>query len=271
MFRFFTVLGVLLAIGCAHLSERSGEWRQLPLVSAGRIDTNWVHLGYGGWAVDGEALRTAPGENGLGLLVYRKERLGNCQIKVVFRAKNKDCNSGIYVRIDDGILNELQNPGAPLELNANGEPTDESLTKLMRSSEAEEGPWYAVHRGYEIQIDSSDIPESTPYNGTGSVYSLAKSTADYADTTKWTTFVITLAGERVFVEMNGRVVSSYDPTRDKAPERGVWYEPNRETKRPTAGYIGLQTHDADDIVWFREVSVRPLSPSELKRFENTGY
>ena len=30
-------------------------------------------------------------------------------------------------------------------------------------------------------------------------------------------------------------------------------------KRPTVGYIGLQTHDPGDIVFFREVSVRPLA------------
>jgi hypothetical protein len=35
-------------------------------------------------------------------------------------------------------------------------------------------------------------------------------------------------------------------------------EPIRELKRPTHGYIGLQTHDPGDVVWFKEVSVRCL-------------
>ena len=39
-----------------------------------------------------------------------------------------------------------------------------------------------------------------------------------------------------------------------------WFEPKREPKRPVAGYIGLQNHDPGDVVWFKEVSVRPLPP-----------
>ena len=31
-----------------------------------------------------------------------------------------------------------------------------------------------------------------------------------------------------------------------------------EAKRPLAGYIGLQNHDPGDVVFFKEVSVRPL-------------
>jgi hypothetical protein len=42
------------------------------------------------------------------------------------------------------------------------------------------------------------------------------------------------------------------------PPRKNWTEPIREQKRPTHGYIGLQNHDPGDVVWFREVSVRPL-------------
>jgi len=41
-------------------------------------------------------------------------------------------------------------------------------------------------------------------------------------------------------------------------------EPKREPKRPEAGYIGLQNHDPGDIVWFKEVSVRPLPSAGAK-------
>lgn len=39
-------------------------------------------------------------------------------------------------------------------------------------------------------------------------------------------------------------------------------EPIREIKRPTTGHIGLQNHDPGDVVWFKEVSVRPLASSK---------
>ncbi len=35
-------------------------------------------------------------------------------------------------------------------------------------------------------------------------------------------------------------------------------EGKREPKRPETGWLGLQNHDPGDVVWFREVSVRPL-------------
>jgi hypothetical protein len=43
----------------------------------------------------------------------------------------------------------------------------------MESSERNEGPWFAVHRGYEVQImDAND-----PFHRTGAIYSLAPSSA----------------------------------------------------------------------------------------------
>ena len=241
------------------------EWRTLPLITNGKLNTNWVQIGYGTWEVEGADLKSRPDAKGIGLLVYTKERFGDCQLKVVFRAKDTNCNSGVYVRIGDDILDQITKPGAAMKRKATGEPTEESEKEIKLSSERLEGPWYAVHQGYEIQIDSSEDPAATAYNGTGSVYSLAKTEADYADTSKWSTFIITLAGEQIIVEMNGQVVCSFNPATDQAPPRGEWYEPIRELKRPKAGYIGLQTHDPKDIVYFREVSVRALSKKKVQR------
>jgi len=37
-------------------------------------------------------------------LVYRKERFGNCQIRVVFKSQDAKSNARVFVRIPDGIL-----------------------------------------------------------------------------------------------------------------------------------------------------------------------
>jgi hypothetical protein len=55
----------------------------------------------------------------------------------------------------------------------------------------------------------------------------------------------------------GKRLSSFDAAADHPPRKN-WTEPIREPKRPTHGYIGLQNHDPGDVVWFKEVSVRPL-------------
>src|SRR5262245_5843368 len=57
-------------------ADKDKGWRALPLIADGKIDPNWVHVGYGGFVVEDGALRTEPAANGLGLLVFKKERFG---------------------------------------------------------------------------------------------------------------------------------------------------------------------------------------------------
>jgi len=253
--------GLPVFLGFDPRADAAGDapdgWRALPLVRGGTVDPAWAHVGYGGWTVEDGALRTESDERGLGLLVYQSEKFGACQIRVVFRAKDAKSNSGVYVRIDDGILARLTEKHAPAHRAPDGKLTPESLRVFQDASERELGPWYAVHHGYEVQIcDAGD-----PGHRTGSIYSLATTAGAPAAAAAgaWRTLVITLAGERVSVDLDGRRVTDFDAATADLPARKQWYEPKRGPKRPTAGYIGLQTHDPGDVVWFKEVSVRPLT------------
>ena len=228
-------------------------WKQLPLVKNGKVSKDWVFIGYGAFEAEGDMIRTAPVSEGLGLLVYKKQKLGNCQIKVVFKPKEERSNSGVYVRIDDGILKQLKNPGEKLERDASGRPTKESEEKVKAAAEKGAGPWWAVHRGYEVQIAG---------NSTGSIYSLANTDVKAEKFGEWRTMIITLDGDRIDVELDGKKASSLDTSSKDLPERKIWHAPQREHKRPQKGYIGLQTHDpADNVIWFKEISVRPLPKS----------
>jgi hypothetical protein len=225
------------------------------------VDEAWCHVGWGGFSVDGDSLRTECDPKGLGLLVYKKERFGNCQIRVVFKSKEAKSNSGVFVRIADGILEQVNQPGAAFERNPAGKISRPSMQRMMASAEREEGPWFGVHRGYEVQImDAND-----KFHRTGAIYSLAASSAvsDKAPG-EWKTMIITLSGNRIFVDLEGRRVASFDPEGPEVPRDRQWFEPRREPKRPDAGYIGLQNHDPGDVVWFREVSVRPLPEAVVK-------
>src|SRR5205809_7581773 len=93
----------------------------------------------------------------------KRNNLGNCQIRVVFKAKEAKSNAGVYVRIADGILDLADKPGAAFDRDAAGKISKESMEKMQASGERDEGPWYAVHHGYEVQIsDAGD-----PAHGTG--------------------------------------------------------------------------------------------------------
>jgi hypothetical protein len=126
----------------------------------------------------------------------------------------------------------------------------------------EEGPWFAVHHGYEVQItDAGD-----PLHRTGSIYSLAPSSAvSPKRPEEWKTMIITLEGRRISVDLDGQRVTNFVSASPDVPPAKQWYEPKREPIRPETGYLGLQNHDPGDIVWFREVSVRPLRTSSATR------
>jgi 3-keto-disaccharide hydrolase len=241
-------------------STSGPAWRPLPLITDGKVDPNWIQVGWGGFVVDDGALRTECDPKGLGLLVYKKERLGNCQVRVVFKTKDSKSNSGIYVRMADGILEQVGKPGAAFDRDAAGKISKESMEKMQASAGREEGPWFAVHRGYEVQIAGG----GDQFHGTGSIYSLAPTSAVSKKAGEWQTLIITLAGNRIFVDLDGQRITSFDPASPDLPPQKQWHEPKREPKRPEAGYFGMQNHDPGDVVWFKEVSVRPLPSVGVK-------
>ena len=269
-FTFLSLTVCGLAIEWPGASGRGGEvsdepaWRPLPLVTDGKVAEGWRQVGWGGFVVDDGALRTECDPKGLGLLVYQKERFGGCQIRVLFRSQDAKSNSGVHVRIADGILEQIDHPGVPISRRADGGISPESMQARKESAEREEGPWFAVHRGYEVQI----MDQNDPLHRTGAIYSLAASSATSSKAPgEWKAMVITLAGEQIFVDLDGQRITSFDPRDRELPKAQEWFDPKREPKRPAAGYIGLQNHFPGDVVWFKEVSVRKLADGNV---EGTG-
>lgn len=264
---FLLIITCGLVPWCYFVIARAAEtkaalaWRPLPLIAEGHLDEAWCHVGWGGFTVDKDSLRAECDPKGLGLLVYKKERFGNCQLRVVFKSKEAKSNAGVFVRIADGILDQVNQPGAAFDRGAAGKISAPSMKRMMTSAEREEGPWFAVHRGYEVQImDAND-----EFHRTGAIYSMAASSAMSPKAPgEWKTMIITLSGDRIFVDLDGQRVTSFAPESRDVPRNRQWFEPKREPKRPEAGYIGLQNHDPGDVVWFKEISVRPLPDADAK-------
>lgn len=183
----------------------------------GKSLDGWEHTGPGSFVLEDGAAKT---QGGMGLLWYTKEKFANCVIHLEYKAESAKSNSGVFIRIADV-------------------PKD---------------PWYAVHHGYEIQIQD----DSDRYHRTGAVYSLwpAKHVASEPPG-EWNEMDIALRGQRIQVFMNGQKVTDFDAAQDRPPKRESDSEPERG-KRPVAGYIGLQNHSDEDTVWFRLVSIKPL-------------
>jgi hypothetical protein len=243
---------IALILGPVHGGD---SWLPLPLIENGQVAADWKHVGFGKLVVDGDAVRTECDERGLGLAVWTKEKLENCQIRVVFRTKDAKSNAGVIIRLDDGVLDWVGKDSPAVRREKDGKLSPEMIARMQEASEKEQGAWYAVHHGYEVQIcDTGDAMHRT-----GAVYSLAGAAeAEKPTANEWRTMLITLDGNLVKVELDGKLLTTFDPASKDNPPRKIWHEPKREPRRPESGYLGLQTHDPGDVVWFKEVSVRPL-------------
>lgn len=67
---------------------------------------------------------------------------------------------------------------------------------------------------------------------------------------------ITLDGPHTSVVLNGVKVTDYTEG-NPVPAKKFDFEPQRGP-RPNAGYMGLQNHSDNDVVFFKEVAMKPL-------------
>lgn len=182
---------------------------------------DWKMVGPGAFKVEDGSIRTV---GGMGLLYYAPEKIGNAELKVVYTVKDNDSNGGVFIRIPDV-------------------PAD---------------PWFAVNKGYEVQIDNGIRHVGGEYHCSGVLYSLTRAMAHPQKAPgEWNEMIITLDGSRTKVSINGETVTDFNEgdavpakTRDFEPERGA---------RPLVGFIGIQNHDSLSTVLYKEIAIRPLN------------
>src|SRR5690242_2666232 len=190
----------------------------------GKDLTGWKHVGPGEMTVEDGLIRT---HGGMGLLYWTGGKLGNCRVRVVYRMRDFNDNSGVFIRI----------PIEPREA------------------------WMPVNYGYEVQIDNHpETSNEDEYHVTAALYSLTKPLAKPGKPgPEWNTMEITLDGPRTIVEVNGEKVTDYTEGQPVPPKK-LSFEPKRG-RRPDAGYFGLQNHSDNDIVFFKEVAIKQLKPA----------
>jgi hypothetical protein len=195
------------------------QWKQL---FNGKDLTGWKQAGPGSHYVEDGFIKS---KGGMGLLYWTGEKFGNCVIRVVFRMRDENSNSGVFIRI----------PSVPTEDN------------MM-----------PVNTGYEVQIDNKpELSGEEDYHYTGMLYSLTKPLAKTGKPgPEWNTMEITLDGPKTIVYLNGVKVADFKEG-DPVPAKKFDFEPERGP-RPLSGYMGIQNHSDKDVVFFKEVSVKPL-------------
>lgn len=191
-----------------------------PLFNGKNLE-GWKHVGGGSRYVINGLLAS---KGGMGLLYWTGGKVGNCQIKVVYKMQKFNSNAGIFIRV-------------PVE------PKEE---------------WMPVFYGYEVQIDNHpETSNENEYHISGTLYAMTKPKSKPGKPgPQWNTMLITLDGPRTLVYLNDSLVTDYREG-EATPPRKFDFEPYPGI-RPNEGYLGLQNHGDEDVVYFKEVSIRPL-------------
>jgi hypothetical protein len=215
-----SLLALLLLIAGVVAAQTNGktEWKDL---FNGKDLTGWKHVGGGSMSVEDGMIR---GHGGMGLLYWTAEKFGNCIIHVEYKMRDTNSNAGVFIRI-------------PIE------PYEE---------------WMPVFYGYEVQIDNHpELSDEDDYHYTGTLYSLTKPIAKPGKPgPEWNTMDVTLDGLKTTILINNIKVTEFTEG-DPVPARKFDFEPFRGP-RPEYGFIGLQNHGDNDVVYFRKVAVKPL-------------
>ena len=98
------------------------------------------------------------------------------------------------------------------------------------------------YTGYEIQIYDLAVPDGNPLHKTGAIYNFAAPSNQRSKPIgEWNTFEIEATNQKYSVILNGEKVI-----------------PEFIGNRLTEGYIGVQNHDTDSHVSFKNIRIKEI-------------
>ena len=113
----------------------------------------------------------------------------------------------------------------------------------------QEGDW--PEKGYEVQVNNSH----TDWRRTGSLYGIMDVKEQFIPDNEWFTEYIKVAGKRVIIKLNDKIVVDYTEPENVKSQR----DPDDSLRVISSGTFALQGHDPKSIVYFKNILVKPLS------------
>ena len=157
-------------------------------------------------------------------------------------------------RVLDGVNLTVEHGETVVVLGRSGTGKSVLLKHIVGLLRPDEGQ--IIFDGQQIDNQPEDSDEDD-YHVTGTLYSLTKPLARPGKPgPEWNTMEITLDGPHTMVSVNGVKVTDYTEG-DPVPPMKYDFEPQRGP-RPEEGYMGLQNHSKDDVVFFKEVAIKSL-------------
>jgi len=187
------------------------ELDYIPLVEE-TLENAWEMVGTGKFKKFGNVIET---EGGIGLLVYKKEKFKNFNLKLDWRAMDATDNSGVYVRVPEIDKTDIQ--------------------WLQKANE-----------GWEVQIDergfdSATNTENNPLKLTGAVYDVSPAIAHASKPVcEWNSFEIEVKDHDVMVLLNGIKVSEVNNDATRPDEGYIGLQNHHPGSRVQFGNIRVK-------------------------------
>lgn len=109
---------------------------------------------------------------------------------------------------------------------------------FLRFPDPGHDPWVAVKQGYEIQIAGNE----TTIDQTGSVYKIQAPSHNPIKIGEWNDYHIIAANEKIAILLNGELINIFTCKKGRGDVKG---------------HIGIQNHDDESPVQFKNISVTP--------------
>ncbi len=137
---------------------------------------------------------------------------------------------------------ELKNACLEIEFLAQKDGSNSGV--FVRFPDPGNDPWVAVKQGYEIQICGNQSDKLK----TGAIYDIQAAIHPGLKIGEWNTFKIITAGDQIAVILNGQLINLFQ------------CQPGRGDQQ---GYFGLQNHDDQSPVQFRNIQIHELNSESL--------
>lgn len=198
-----------------------GEWE-----GGGFHKHGWNHYGPGWFTLDHESGILAS-HGGMGLLWYSAEMFGDFVLRLEFMTSVPESNSGVFLRVPEMVT------------------SDEYIFHSFEIQIHDTAP-EAIHQTGAVY--DAEAPSTTAIQHTGGVFD-AEAPEGHREHPpgQWHEMEISFVGDLITVILNGEKVID-------------WHAEPRGKIRDFAdrGYIGLQNHDWDTSVYFRNIRVKQL-------------
>ena len=276
-----TVAVAVLALGSAAASAQDGYTTIFDGTATGTDASfdKWAQSGPGDFTLQPDG--SIRGTGGLGMRWYTVKPFGDVSLKVDYRDSRTEpgySNGGVMVRSPNPVAPQesfpttwsYDWPGAPGPWPAarhyQSDPAAErrgdrtACTNILPTRPE----WRVIECGQEIQVNDSPDGGTIDPKKTGSVYNFADLDAVQSNAVEryptlgvWHTMEVRLVGHQYTILVDGKLINQFDEAIPAITVRS--FDSPTMARLLLTGYIGVQNHDATDVLDYGNIRVKELS------------